>query len=897
MWHCLTHVCSLFPGNKWITPIPKGNSSLLGLLLLIVACGKGNDNAEPLVVDGVRVLDERLELTLMKQAPEIVTPIGIAVDEKDRVYVLESHTHLPPKDYDGPDHDIIKVYEDSNGDGIWDKESVFAEGLFEGLNIAFSPEGHLYAVTSKEVWKFYNEDGDGISERREKLMAFTQPKQVYAHAALLSITFDTDGYMYIGRGNTGAAHWILQGSDGKEVSGYGDGGNIIRSKTDGSEPEIFSTGYWNPFDLKFDNYGRLLVADNDPDSRGPNRLVHAVEGSDFGYQSLFGGSGIHPYLAWNGELPSTLPYAVPLGESPSGLLNANLGRLPQDYHDQMLCTIWEESNIVRIAMEEKGLSVRGSTEVIVQGGEDFRPVAFAADSKGNIYFTDWVERVYPNHGKGKIWKLSAKKNTELLAQRSLYDSPKANAKVKRLNQLLSDPTDFDQHFKNLQSDDPFLRHTAVVGLSRELHREKLAQNLENESAEVRMGVMLALRDSKHPDEAALARQFLEDPDPEIRKMALIWLGSQGLVSQKANLELALSTGEFTTALFETYLETVKLLEPQFQQAYQNKEEEISKRIPLELPDDFIAGIVRDPSHPSQMRAYALRYLEDPAEQKDLLLDFLFLEEEEDLLLEIIQTLANVPDPQVADALLQVSLSTNKPINLRAESLSALSRQPLESWREIIPLLEVSSENLAIATARYLRNKSGEDEVKQAMERVLNDGSSCDSEGLRQQLTLALSQDTGKRPDTEDLDAWSSLLEGPADPDRGRRVFYSNNSLCSTCHVVAARGGDLGPDLNNVGKSKDRKGLIGSILLPSAEMSPEWQGWYITMKDGTRYDGRQIDVGYDNIKLYTQAAGFIQVKKADVSEYGMSKASLMPAGLEKRLSNQDLKDLLAFLESQ
>ncbi|WP_240469928.1 PVC-type heme-binding CxxCH protein [Cyclobacterium sp. SYSU L10401] len=864
---------------------------------VIFSCENSKVKNEPMVVDGVTILDERLELTLMKQDPEIVTPIGIAVDEKDRVYVLESHTHLPPKDYQGPDHDIIKVYEDSNGDGTWDKESVFAEGLFEGLNIAFSPKGHLYAVTSKEVWKFYDEDGDGFSERSEKLMAFTKPEQVYAHAAILSITFDNEGWMYIGRGNTGAAHWIFQGSDGKEVSGYGDGGNIIRAKTDGTELEIFSTGYWNPFDLKFDNYGRLLVADNDPDSRGPNRLVHAVKGSDFGYQSLFGGSGIHPYLAWNGELPGTLPYAVPLGESPSGLLNANLARLPQDYDDQILCSIWEESSIVRIALEEKGLSLTGSTEVILQGGEDFRPVAFAADSKGNIFFTDWVERVYPNHGKGKIWKLSAKENTERLAQRSLYEPPIANEKVKRLNQLLSDPTNFDQHFRNLHSDDPYVRHAAVMALSSSEHREKLEQAIQDASADVRLGALLALRHSDHPREAALAPQFLEDPDPEIRRMALIWIGSHGLASERENLERALTAGDFTTQLFETYLETVKLLEPQFQQAYQNKEEEISKRIPLKLPDEFIAGIVSDPSNPSQMRAYALRYLEDPADQKELLLEFLSQEAAEDLQLEIIQTLANVPDPEVADALLQVSLSTNKPVNLRAEALSALSRQPQEVWKEVIPLLEVSNENLAIAAARYLRAKSGEEAVKLAMERVLNDGSSCDSEGLRQQLMLALSQDTGKRPDPEELDEWVSLLAGPADPDRGRRVFYSSSSLCATCHVVGGRGGDLGPDLSNVGKSKNRKSLISSILLPSEEMSPEWQGWFIEMKDGTRYDGRQIDVGYDDVKLYTQAEGFIQLKKADIEAYGMADRSLMPAGLEQRLSNQDLKDLLAFLESQ
>ncbi|MDN3687536.1 PVC-type heme-binding CxxCH protein [Cyclobacterium jeungdonense] len=880
--------------------IPSTQFRFLCFILLITSifsCKNSREETDPVVVGGVTVLDERLELTLMKQHPDIVTPIGIAVDTQDRVYVLESNTHLPPKDYEGPDYDIIKVYEDSDGDGTWDKESVFAEGLFEGLNIAFSPEGNLYVVTSKEIWKFYDEDGDGISERREKLMAFTQPKQVYAHAAILSITFDTEGWMYIGRGNTGAAHWIVEGSDGSQVEGYGDGGNIIRARTDGSELEIFSTGYWNPFDLKFDNYGRLLVADNDPDSRGPNRLVHAVKGSDFGYQSFFGGSGIHPYLAWNGELPGTLPYAVPLGESPSGLLNANLARLPRDYNDQMLCSIWEESSIVRIALEEKGLSVTGSTEVILQGGEDFRPVAFASDSEGAIYFTDWVERVYPNHGKGKIWKLSAKENRDLVERRYQYDFPKPNKNVEKFQEILSATSDFDQLLEQLRSDDPFVKHAAVMALSNERHWENLEEAINGESPAIRLGVLLALRRSNHPKEGALSGKFLEDSDPEIRNMALIWIGSRGLLTQRENLEKALVVGDFNTTLFETYLETVKLLEPEFRVAFENKEEEVSKRIPLKLPDNFIVDIVRDPSKPTQMRGYALKYLENPSAEKDLLLEFLDREKEEEVLLEIIHTLADVPDKEVANALLQVSLSTNRPINIRAECLSALSRQPDEVWKEIIPLLEVSNENLAIAAARYLRAKSGEEAVKLAMERVLNDGSSCDSEALRQQLMLALYQDSGERPDSREIAQWESLLEGPADPDRGRRIFYSNTSLCSTCHAIDGRGGDLGPDLSNVGKSKDRSALISSIILPSQEMSPEWQGWYIEMKGGTRHEGRQIDVGYDDIKLYTQAAGFVQVEKDDIADYGMSENSLMPEGLAQRLTNQDLKDLLAYLESQ
>jgi hypothetical protein len=861
------------------------------------SCENGAVKNGPKVVAGVTILDERLELTLMKENPDIVTPIGIAVDEQDRVYVLESHTHLPPTDYVGPEHDLIKVYEDSNGDGTWDKESVFAEGLFEGLNIAFSPQGHLYAVTSKEVWKFYDEDKDGISERREKLMAFTKPRQVYAHAALLSIAFDTEGWMYIGRGNTGAAHWILEGSDGSQVEGYGDGGNIIRARTDGTELEVFSTGYWNPFDLIVDSYGRLLVADNDPDSRGPNRLVHAVKGSDFGYQSLFGGSGIHPYLAWNGELPGTLPFAVPLGESPSGLLNANQSRLPGDYADQLLCSIWEESSIVRIALEEKGLSVTGSTEVIVQGGKDFRPVAFASDSKGTIYFTDWVDRVYPNHGKGKIWKLSATARRGSLEPSRPYAPPKVSGNGGKLKRLLAGTGEFDWYVEQLQSADPFARHAAVMALSGPDFRQKLEGAISHASDDVRLGVLLALWRSQHPNEAKFAEAFLEDPNPAIRNRALIWIGSRGMQSQRKNLEKALQVGDFQTGLLETYLETVKLLQPEFQRAYANKEEAISKQIPLKLPERFIVELVRDRNNPSRMRAYALRYLQNPADEKALLLEFLGAESEEEVLLEVIRTLDQVPDKEVAEALLQFSLSNEKALRLRIEALTALSGQPLDGWHAVIPLLEVSDENLAIAAARYLHDKSGEQAVAAAMERILNDGSSCDSEALRQELMFATYGDVGKRPDPREIAEWEALLEGPADLERGGRIFFDNRSLCASCHAIQGRGGDLGPDLSNVGKSKDRSSLIRSLLLPSEEMSPEWQGWFLEMNDGTRYEGRQIDVGEKQIKLYTQEEGFIRVQKVQVANYGLSNSSLMPSGLEQRLTNQDLKDLLAFLQAQ
>jgi putative membrane-bound dehydrogenase-like protein len=863
------------------------SSFLFSFLVLFISCSQ-EERMQANLPAGVRVLDDRLQLEVVVEDPEIVTPIGIAIDDKDRVFVLESHTHTPPKDYMGPKGDLIKVFEDTNSDGNLDKMTVFAEGIQEGMNLAFSPDGHLHLITSKEVWVFYDKDGDGVSEERKMLMGLSKPESVYPHAALLSVTFSPDGWMYIGRGNTGGEHWVFEGSDGSNTSGYGDGGNIIRAKWDGSEVGIFSTGYWNPFDLKFDNYGRLLVADNDPDSRGPNRLVHAVEGSDFGYQSLFGGSGIHPYLAWNGELPGTLPIAVPLGEAPSGLLNANHAALPKDYHDQMLCTIWEESTIVRIGMQEKGLSVTGNSEVIVEGGSEFRPVAFATDSQGNVYFTDWVIREYPNHGRGKIWRLSTKENIAMLDRKDSFDehpSAEWNEKTESIRR-----SSFEELKKNLLSDDPFEKHVAVMALSEK--KKEIEAASKDADADIRLGALLAAKRSGEKGLEFLADDFLSDPDPRIRKMALVWIGSAQMTEKKGKLEKVITVGEVSNSLFEAYLETVKLLQPDFVQAYHNRSNSSSKTVKRELPKNFISDIVRDDRKPKNSRVFALRYLEDLPAFKELLLSFLGKEMEPEIRRQTIRALHNLPDRIVAKTLLEISLDATDPEPIRSEALSVLSRQPLEDWEAIIKLLDDKEENVGIEAARYLRSKISQPVVKDAFEQKINKSNSTDA--FKQQLILGLEGKIPNRPDLQESEEWQLLLSGNGNIDRGRRVFYSNTSLCSTCHAMEGLGGDLGPDLSNVGQSKDRNQLVSSILVPSAEMSPEWQGWFIKLKNGTQHQGRQIDVGTHDIKLYTQSSGFITVNKNNVEDYGMIKNSLMPEGLEQRLSDQDIRDLIEYL---
>jgi putative membrane-bound dehydrogenase-like protein len=453
--------------------------SLVGFIALVNSLA----GADPVVHD------PRLELKLFAADPDIITPIGMTIDSRDRIFVIESHTHHPPADYKGPTSDRIKVFTDADKP---DNIAVFAEGLRESMNLAFSLQGDLFVVCAREVWALPDSNGDGIcdaSERRRVLRVETANH--YAHSCLLGITFSPDGWLVVSRGNNGSAAYTIHGTDGSTLSGYGDGGNVFRCRPDGSKIEEIATGFWNPFDLKYDHAGRLLLVDNDPDARGPNRLVHVVPGGDYGYQSLYGGGGNHPFQGWDGDLPGTLPYIDGTGEAPSGLLDCARAALPGDYRDQYLVTIWNEHTVARYAARPRGVSLQATHTHLVTGGQDFRPVAIDADSRGDIYVTDWVLVDYPNHGRGRIWKLSAKPGITRTAPLDRF-TVKPDPALAPFEALLDSQgaTVFDRLRGALDSDDPFMRHAAIVALAQPLFRAQTLGATSATNPHIRLGALL-----------------------------------------------------------------------------------------------------------------------------------------------------------------------------------------------------------------------------------------------------------------------------------------------------------------------------------------------------------------------------------------------------------------------
>lgn len=379
------------------------------MLLPLILCALAAEPFKiPESVPQPRVVDERLKLECLVAEPDLVTPTGIAVDDRGRVLVIECHTHFPPKDYAGPKHDRIRMFEDTDGDGKLDKVSTFYEGTRATMNLAIYRDGSVFVATRSEVFRLFDADGDGVAEKRQPI-ARLETAGDYPHNGLSGFAFDFDGNVYFGMGeNLGAAYKLIGKDAAKPLEGGGEGGNIFCCDADGGNLRRVATGFWNPFHLTFDAFGQLFAVDNDPDSRPPCRLLHIVEGGDYGFKFRHGRKGVHPFTAWNGELPGTLPMVCGTGEAPCAVLAYESDNLPEDYRSDLLVTSWGDHRIERYKLEQRGASFVSTMKPVVIGGDQFRPVGLALAPDGSLYFSDWVDKSYPVHGKGRIWRLSNK---------------------------------------------------------------------------------------------------------------------------------------------------------------------------------------------------------------------------------------------------------------------------------------------------------------------------------------------------------------------------------------------------------------------------------------------------------------------------------------------------------
>lgn len=193
------------------------------------------------------------------------------------------------------DSEVIKLLEDTDGDGVSDKTTVYRGDFNDPLagpsGGLIEKDGTVYFAMIPGVYSLKDTNNDGKAEEVKTLVNGFGVRVSFSGHDLNGFAWGPDGKLYWSIGDRG--YHVEQ--DGKTFA-RPDSGGVFRANPDGSEFEEFYINLRNPKEIVFDEFGNLFTVDNDYDQGDRERIVYLVEHGDsgwkMGHQTMvsFGGS-------------------------------------------------------------------------------------------------------------------------------------------------------------------------------------------------------------------------------------------------------------------------------------------------------------------------------------------------------------------------------------------------------------------------------------------------------------------------------------------------------------------------------------------------------------------------------------------------------------------------------
>ncbi|MDI1311054.1 PVC-type heme-binding CxxCH protein [Prosthecobacter sp.] len=159
------------------------------------------------------------EMQLIAAEPLVTDPVAITYDEDGRAYVCEMNDY-PYTDKERHKHaqenptdqsiGKVRLLTDTNGDGVFDKSTVFAEGLSWPTGAACW-KGGIFVTATPDVWYLKDTNGDGVADVRQKI--FTGFKKLNVQAVMNNPIWGLDHRIYIAGGSNGGEIQRAPGSE------------------------------------------------------------------------------------------------------------------------------------------------------------------------------------------------------------------------------------------------------------------------------------------------------------------------------------------------------------------------------------------------------------------------------------------------------------------------------------------------------------------------------------------------------------------------------------------------------------------------------------------------------------------------------------------------------------
>ncbi len=447
------------------------------------------------------------EIEQVAGPPLVDRPIVADFDERGRLYVADSSGSNDPVEVQlkNKPHRIVRL-EDTDGDGRYDRRTVFADRLMfpEG---AMWLGGSLYVSAPPSIWKLTDTDGDGVADRREEW--FQGGTLTGCANDLHGPYLGPDGWIYWCKGAFAEQTHDRPGRSPLVTKAA----HLFRRRPEGGPVESVMTGGMdNPVEVVFTPGGERIVSATFLQHPGGGRrdgLIHALYGGVYG--KVHEVIDEHPRTG-----PEVLPALAHLGPAaPCGLARCESDSLGEGFRDNLFAAQFNLRKVSRHVLEPDGASFKTRDEDFLTTPDlDFHPTDVLEDADGSLLVLDtggWYKLCCPTSQivkpdvLGAIYRIRRAGAPKVEDPRGLT-LPWARMGPARIAGLLGDPR-------------PAVRRRAIQALADEGPRA-LAAIGEPESVEARRnGVWAATR----RDEAAArvcARRSLADPDESVRQAAI-----------------------------------------------------------------------------------------------------------------------------------------------------------------------------------------------------------------------------------------------------------------------------------------------------------------------------------------------------------------------------------------
>lgn len=256
---------------------------------------------------------------------------------------------------------------------------------------------------------------------------------------------------------------------------------------------------------------------------------------------------------------------------------------------------------------------------------------------------------------------------------------------------------------------------------------------------------------------------------------------------------------------------------------------------------------------------------------DSLLKLIATDESQEICVKGIEILGGFDDPQLADRLLE-NYSVRTPVVRRA-IIRALLRNPqrIQVLFQAIQAKQISPVELDPAQVRGLTSHADPELKKRALD----------------VLASAVPQDR-----KQVLEQYQAALKLAAKPERGRQVFEKN---CAACHQIGKLGVVVGPDIADL-RTKTPAQVLLDILSPNQAIDNNYVSYTVVTKDGRVETGFIAAETASSITLKQPENKTQLILRQDIEELKSNGISLMPEGLEKNISIEQMADLISFVKN-